>query len=83
MVHWPLQPPERCSAVFVLLTTRYRDQKALREGIMLEIQSLLRMAVLTPRHSSRCSSSPGLPHARHVEAGFPAGPTTAFRHFST
>ena len=39
---------------------------------MLEIHCLLRIAVLTPRYSSRYSRGPRLPRARHVGTDFPA-----------
>ena len=58
--HWPLQPPERCGfLLFSFYSLPVIMTKAFREDVMLEIHSLLRMAVSTPRYSSRC----GVPHA--------------------
>ena len=58
--HWPLQPPERCGfLLFSFYSLPIIMNKAFREDVMLEIHSLLRMAVSTPRYSSRC----GVPHA--------------------
>ena len=89
--HWPLQPPERCGfLLFSFYSLPVIMTKEFREDVMLEIHSLLRMAVSTPRYSSRC----GVPHAvlvflapvtwRRVsppmptKASFPASKNTGF-----
>ena len=75
--HWPLQPPERCGfLLFSFYSLPIIMNKAFREDVMPENHSLLRMAVSTPRYSSRCTydtRSPSLPRARHAETSFLAG----------
>ena len=72
---WPLQPPERCGfLLFSFYSLPIIMNKAFREDVMPENHSLLRMAVSTPRYSSRCGDptrSPSLSRARHAETSFP------------